>query len=72
MNEPSLLILGERRRRGRPVGAKSAEPGAPMSAWVPVSLYDQAAQIATKDDTSLSKLVCEGLKLAIAARTRRN
>lgn len=72
MTSPSLLIVGERKRRGRPFGTKVAEPGAPMSAWVPVSLYDQAAQIATKDDTSLSKLVCEGLKLAIAARASRN
>lgn len=72
MTGPSMMIVGERRRRGRPVGTKVAEPGSSVTAWAPISLHDKAIQVATKDDISLSKLVCEGLKLAIAARTRRN
>lgn len=67
---PSLLIVGERRRRGRPVGSKAPEPGSSLSAWVPVSLHDKAIEVAKQNDLSLSKLICEALKMAIAVKTR--
>lgn len=50
--EPTLIVVG-----GRPGRPKSKEPGASVHAWIPAGLYDRLAQIAIKQDTSVSAVV---------------
>ena len=67
MKEHTLLIV-ERRRRGRPVGTKVAEPGSPVTAWVPISLHDKAISVATAREISLSQFVKEAIIIAIRSK----
>lgn len=64
MGEPTLLILGERRRRGRP---PVEEPRSSVSTWLPVSLHDRLISVASAREISISELVREAIVVTINA-----
>jgi hypothetical protein len=68
--QPSLMIVGPKRPRGRPVGSKVAEPGSSISTWVPESLHDKALAVAAKKEMSLSEYVRELLTVTIGVDDR--
>jgi predicted HicB family RNase H-like nuclease len=70
MSDPTLLIVGSKRPRGRPAGTKSAEPGSSLSAWVPESLHDKAIKVAAAREISLSELIRDALTITIGVDDR--
>lgn len=65
---PSLLIVGERRRRGRP---PVEEKRSSVSTWVPVSLHDRLIEVASAREISISELVREAIVITIQQPPKR-
>jgi len=63
--EPSLMVLGDR-RRGRP---RVAEPRSTLSTWVPAREYDRLVKMANHREQSLSSLVRDLLSISRAKKT---
>ena len=61
MKEPTLLIVGDK-RRGRP---RVAEPRSSVSTWLPVSVHDRLISIASAREISISELVRESIVITI-------
>lgn len=68
MNQPTLLIVADRRRRGRPT---VQEPRSSVSTWLPVSLHDKLIELATKREVSISELVRESIVVTIERTDKR-
>jgi len=66
MKEPTLLIVGDK-RRGRP---RVAEPRSSVSTWVPVSLHDRLIAVASAREISVSELVRESIVIRIQPPTK--
>ena len=62
MSEPSLMVLGERRKRGRP---QTEERHASISTWVPTSLHDRVISVANANAISVSELVRRALVITL-------
>ena len=62
VNQDSLVIVGERRKRGRP---RVEEPMTNVCVRVPVTLYDTLAKLSLKHDQPVAALVRELLVLRI-------
>lgn len=65
---PSLLIVGERRRRGRP---PVEEKRSSVSTWVPVSLHDRLIEVASQREISISELVREAIVITMEPKKTR-
>lgn len=61
--QPTLIVVG-----GRPGRPKSKHPGTSVHAWIPEALYDRLAQIAIKQETSVSKVVGQILERRLSIR----
>lgn len=64
MGDPTLMILGERRRRGRP---PANEPSSSVSTWLPVSVHDRLISVASAREISVSELVRQAIVITIQA-----
>lgn len=62
MSEPTMLILGERRKRGRP---QVQERRSSVSTWVPASVHDKLIELASAREISVSELVRQAIVITI-------